>query len=106
VWYAQYTGEGPILDPDGWETGETGPTYTTPVAAMLNISPATGEAVTQTFGDLSGYSKVLATARDFPFDEKTVFWVDRPTDQPHDYKVVKVAKSLNGLLVALEQVNT
>lgn len=105
VFAAQYEGEGTILDAQGLDTGETKPRYTSPAPFMVNLSPATGDTVTQTFGDLPNYSKVIATARDLGFDEKTVLWVDRPTDAPHDYKVVKVAKSLNGWLFALEKVN-
>lgn len=105
IYYAQYLGEMPILDSVGYETGEYEPDYTEPEQCSVNISPATDQTVLQTFGNIPDYSMVIATSRNFPFTEKTVFWVTRPLEEPHEYKVVKVAKSINGLLVALELVH-
>lgn len=104
VFYAQYLKDEPILDGEGQDTGETKPIYAAPAAVMLNISPATGETLTQTFGNLPEYAKVIATARAFPFVEGTVCWIDRTINEPHNYKITKVAKSLNGWLYALERV--
>lgn len=104
VWYAQLIASHEMTDDDGNYLGETDPEHTSSEIAKLNVSPATGETVTQTFGSLPEYSKVLATAREFPFTEETVFWIDRSPPALHDYKVIKVAKSLNGWLYALERV--
>lgn len=106
IWYAQYLGEEPILDDDGNDTGETGPSYSEPTKAMLNISPATGSAETQLFGNFADYTHTIATAREFPFDEQTVMWVDVTVDKPHNFKVMRVAKSLNGWLFALRAEKT
>ena len=105
VWYAQFLGEQPILDDEGNDTGETGPSYSEPAKAMLNISPATGVAENQLFGDFVDYTHTIATARKFPIDEQTVMWVDVATDQPYNFKVMRVAKSLNGWVFALKAVS-
>ena len=105
VWYAQFLGEQPILDDEGNDTGETGPSYTEPAKAMVNVSPATGTVDDQLFGNFTDYTHTIATAREFPVDEQTVMWVEVTTDRPHDFKVVRVAKSLNGWLFALKAVN-
>lgn len=105
VWYAQYLGEQPILDEDGYETGNTAPAYSEPVKAMLNISPATGDTENQLFGTFADYTHTVATVREFPFDEQTVMWVGVLTGEPYNFKVVRVAKSLNGWLFALKAEN-
>lgn len=105
VWYAQYLGVQAILDDEGNDTGETGPAYSEKSRAMLNISPATGVAENQLFGDFADYTHTIATARKFPIDEQTVMWVDVATDQPYNFKVVRVAKSLNGWVFALKAVS-
>lgn len=106
IWYAQYLGEEPILDDEGNDTGETEPSYSEPTKAMLNISPATGSAETQLFGNFADYTHTIATAREFPFDEQTIMWVGVAVDKPHNFKVMKVAKSLNGWSFALRAENT
>lgn len=105
VWYAQYLGEQPILDEDGQEIGETGPAYSETSKAMVNISPATGMAENQLFGNFADYTHTIATVREFPFDEQTVMWVGVTTDKPYNFKVMRVAKSLNGWVFALKAEN-
>lgn len=105
VWYAQYLGEEPILDEDDYETGDYKASYSEQTKAMLNVSPATGNAENQLFGAFADYTHTIATTREFPFNEQTVMWVEVTTDRPHDFKVVRVAKSLNGWLFALKAVS-
>ncbi len=105
VWYAQFLGEQPILDDEGNDTGETGPSYSEPAKAMLNISPSTGNLDDQLFGNLVDYTHIISTTRKFPIDEQTVLWVDTTTERPFDFKVVQVAKSPNGWRFALKAVS-
>ena len=105
IWYAQYLGEEPIFDDDGYETSETGPSYSEPAKAMLNLAPATGTADNQLFGAFADYTHTIATAREFPFNEQTVMWVGITIDKPYNFKVVRVAKSLNGWRFALKAEN-
>ena len=105
IWYAQYLGSEPTTDEDGYETGGSTPIYSEPTKAMLNISPATGVAENQLFGNFADYTHTIATAREFPFDEQTIMWVGVPTDAPHNFKVMRVAKSLNSWVFALKAEN-
>ena len=105
IWYAQFLGEQPIVDDEGNDTGETGPSYSKPAKAMLNVSPATGNVDDQLFGNFTDYTHTVATTREFPIDEQTVMWVATTIDQPFNFKVVRVAKSLNGWLFALKAVS-
>lgn len=105
IWYALYLRDGPVIDDEGNDTGETDPIYDSPIKAMLNISPATGVAENQLFGNFADYTHTIATAREFPFDEQTVMWVGTPVSGPYNFKVMRVAKSLNGWLFALKAVD-
>ena len=110
IWYCLYKGKEPLLDDDGYETGETAVSYEKPVKMMCNVSPATGEAQIALFGSLESYDKVIVTDdMDCPIDENTVLFIDsrpgynqgKPT---FDYTVRRVAKSLNSIYIAVSKV--
>ena len=110
VYYCLYSKTVPLLDEEGYETGEYTVGYEKPVQIMCNVSPATGNAQSEMFGNLESYDKVLVTDdMDCPIDENTVLFVDRkpgfkqgkPT---YDYTVRRVAKSLNTISYAITKV--
>lgn len=106
-YYATYTGKTPDVDSEGNYTGETSNAYSTPVQAFANISPATGMSNAEVFGNLEGYNKVIVTTETWlPIDEHTILWVDVTygANVPHDYIVKRVAKSKNGLAIAISKV--
>ena len=111
-WYAQYQGRAPVLRMDEWgnvlETGEQCATYGPPAMAWANISAALGEAAVQPFGTALDYSRVLCMEH-CPFDEHALLWLNAVPGAeaeavPHDHVVVKIASSLNGVLVAVKEV--
>jgi len=106
-YYSLYDGKSPVEDEDGNETGEYEVSYEEPVEMKANISAARGETSTRQFGELINYDKVISISDlSCPIDEHTVLWVDgTDTTKPHDYLVVKVAKSLNNLSIAISKVN-
>lgn len=110
VWYCLYQGKGTVKDDDGYETGEDGVTYGEPVKLMCNVSPASGFAQTDVFGNLESYDKVLITDdMDCPIDENTVLFIDKEPQvvdgKPlYDYTVKRVAKSLNSISYAVSKV--
>ena len=104
----------PVVDENGFETGEKATGYSDPVEWKVNVSPASGETSVQQFGTFTDYDKVLCTCElDCPLNENSVLFVDRePTydgegklTNSHDYVVKKVAKSLNSLLIAIQKVD-
>lgn len=111
IWYCLYKGEEPVKDENGYETGEKQPTYEEPVNMMCNVSPATGYAQTEMFGNLESYDKVIVTDdMSCPIDENTVLFIDTEpsfTDDGkpiYDYMVRRVAKSLNNISYAVRKV--
>ena len=109
--YCLYTGKAPIYDSLGLETGEYRLTYSAPIVARGNISPATGIAITEQFGNLENYDKVIAIEDvNTPINDDTVFFIDKDyeTDSDgnpiYDYIVRRVAISLNQVSIAVSKV--
>lgn len=110
VYYCLYSDRQPIMDDDGYETGEYGVGYGKAVKLMCSVSPATGYAQAEMFGSLESYDKVLITDdMTCPIDENTVLFIDKEPEfeggkPKFDYKVRRVAKSLNAISYAVSKV--
>ena len=113
IYYASYIGETEIIDEYGNATGEYNVSYDNPKGISCNVSAAQGEVQTREFGASEIYDKVIVLDDiNTPINEYTILWVDNlprlnddgSTDTPHDYVVKKVAKSLNGVSIAIQKV--
>lgn len=123
-----------IVDENGNETGELITSYKKAVPMRANISPATGQNQVEQFGNLDSYDKVIITCdMSCPIDENTVLFIDKRPEytnvQTHEivegqalyaddevvektyelpkynYIVKRVAKSLNGISIAVRKVD-
>ena len=123
-----------IVDEYGNETGELIPSYKKAVPMRANISPATGQNQVEQFGNLDSYDKVIVTCdMGCQIDENTVLFIDKLPEytevQTHEiiegqalyaddeivektyelpkynYIVKRVAKSLNGISIAVRKVD-
>lgn len=120
--FSLYEKREPIKDEYGNDTGEYEVSHGNPKEFSANISAAKGETSTRQFGETESYDKVIVMDNDAPpIDEYTILWVDTiPSVEedgslslnddgevitPHDYIVKKVARSLNGVSVAISKVN-
>ena len=113
-YYASYIGETEMIDEYGNRTGEFSLTYGKPTRMSGNVSAAQGEMQSRQFGESESYDKVIVLDdRDAPIDEHSILWVDTlpllnddgTTDTPPDYVVKKVARSLNGVSIAIRKVS-
>ena len=113
-YYASYIGETEIVDEYGNATGEYEVLFGKPTECFGNISPAQGEVQTRQFGESMSYDKVVVLDDiSAPLDEHSILWVDTlptlnedgMTDTPYDYTVKKVARSLNGVSIAIRKVS-
>ena len=110
IHYCLYTKRTPLLDADGNESGEYTVGYSEPIELRCNVSPATGYAQVNMFGNLESYDKVIITDdMDCPIDENTVLFIDKEPEfrdgKPiFDYTVRRVAKSLNTISYAVSKV--
>ena len=123
-----------IVDEYGNENGELIPSYKKAISMRANISPATGQNQVEQFGNLDSYDKVIVTCdMSCPIEENTVLFIDKRPEytevQTHEiiegqalyaddeivektyelpkynYIVKRVAKSLNGISIAVRKVD-
>lgn len=126
LWYQLYSEHIPVLetdldgnivtDPVTGEpllTGEYKVGYADPVEFRANVSAARGEANTDPFGVDTQYDKTVCSCDlALPIDELSVLFVDKRPEfdlggnliNKADYRVVKVAKSLNSVLYAVKKI--
>ena len=110
VYYCLYSNRQPIVDDEGYETGEYEVVYGEAVQLICSVSPATGYAQVEMFGNLESYDKVLITDdMACPIDENTVLFIDKEPEfengkPKYDYTVRRVAKSLNSISYAVSKV--
>lgn len=133
-WYCLFDQKIPIIDEYGDETGEYIVRYGAPQKMSANISPASGYAQTEQFGNLDNYDKVIVTDwMECPIDENSVLFIEKevefadaitidytPSDTVlgddeivpvtvevpvYNYTVRRVAKSVNGISIAIRKVD-
>lgn len=112
IYYCLYAGKTMPTDTNGNYTSEYTISYSSAVPMEANVSPATGRAAVEMFGNLEGYDKVILTDDvDCPIDENTVLFVDKAPEYDsvsgapiYDYIVRRVAKSLNSVSIAVRKV--
>lgn len=125
-YYCLYDEAFPLIDEYGNESSETVVTYHEAVLMEANISPATGQSMTEQFGSLENYDKVIVTDdMDCPITETSVLFIDKAPEYKDvithvptavttselvvsvpvpDYTVRRVAKSLNSISIAVKRV--
>lgn len=87
-------------------TGDYTVGYTPPVMFRANVSANRGNSENDPFGVSTNYDNVVCSCDlSLPIDELSQLYIDcKPEDgKGPDYKVVKVARSLNCILYAVEQ---
>lgn len=105
VHYALYVGKTEKIDSNGYRTGQYVTEYTEPTLLKAVISANRGEASQEMFGINTNYSRTMITEdMRCPIDENSIIWIDKPTEKPHNYVVVQVAKGLNSIAYALREV--
>lgn len=106
VAYAFYLGVTDVVNDDGEYTGEHEVSYTEPIKALMNVSGGRGQADINLFGIGSSTMRTIVTEDlDTPFSEETVFWIETdPDTEPYDYRVVNVSRTINQVVIAIDQV--
>ena len=105
IHYAVPTGSEPILDDYGNDTLEVRQLYSSPTPLRVNISANAGQDTANTFGSQTEYSRTISyAATECPLVEGALVWFGADITGKHNYRVVKVADSKNGFLIALREV--
>lgn len=109
--YLPYVREEEIKDEWFNNTGQYRIIYGEPVEVKANISPASGIAQTEMFGNLENYDKVISPLPvDISLTENDVLFIDKAPEYDEynnpkfDYKVRRIARSLNYTAVAVTKV--
>ena len=111
-YYALYVSDTDAYDASGLKNGEKTITYTDPTAFYANISAARGTADIEQFGINDDYERTIATNDlTLGIGEDSILWIGiEPYDAngnavPHNYKVVRVARSINSVTYAIKKVS-
>lgn len=105
ILYALYKGKEAIVDDYGNKTGEYRVIYGEQEEIQGTVTSATGFSQPELFGISELYDKVVILDNpDLPIKSSTIFWIDDLEAEKHDYKVIKPAKSLNSLAVAVRKI--
>lgn len=109
-YYMLYNGKAPLLDTEGYKIGY-GISYSDATLCKAYISISTGETEVFPFGNNEEYDKIIITDdMNCPIDEQTVLFVDKEPEYDasgnplFDYRVRRVAKSLNHIMYAISKV--
>lgn len=123
-----------VIDEYGNETGEIIQHYEEAVSMWANVSPASGMAQTEQFGNLDSYDKVIVTRNmNCPIDEHSVLFLEKDPEYTeietheivegnalyaddeivvvtyrkpkYDYIVKRVAKGLDSISIAVRKVD-
>lgn len=104
--YAHSLGNEEVLDENGNRTGSRRPVWGERKAAKANISPDRGAVAVEAFGAFADYDRVICYTPSDGIDlrELDAVWIDASTEEKHDYIVRRVARSINGVLAAVQRV--
>ena len=107
VAYASYIGQTEMVDENGDYTGESDVQYSTPVKTLMNVSGGKGQADIALFGLTQNFSRTAVTQDlDTNWNTEMVMWVERdPDTEPFDYRITRVARTINQVVLALEEVD-
>lgn len=102
--YANPIGEKRITDEWGNETLEISVEYTEPMELGVNYSASAGEEAVEIFGASTDYSRTMVFTGSCPLVEGAKLWIGINPTESANYRVVKVADSLNGYMVAVQEI--
>lgn len=112
--YLNYVGITEVVDREGHLTGEQSVTYTNVKSIHAHISGARGSSIIEVFGTDISYDKtILLTKSEFDrseIDENSVFFINvKPKYNKgiplYDYRVKRIAETINEVLIAIEKVS-
>ena len=114
-WYALKLSSSEVRDKDGLLESEQEITYGEPVYAEMSMSISSGAnnlgsqgmVELDPFGITTAYTHRMVTEdMDCPIDEETILWIDKePADGAHNFKIVRVARSLNHIIYYVKEVD-
>lgn len=127
LWYANPTGWAYVTDANSYKTGEKEPTYALPTEVRMSMAISSGAnnlgsqgiAEVEPYGIVTGYThRAVTHDLNCPITEESRIWYGIPATQtvkvngvdtvvptPHNFEVVRRAKSLNHVIYYLKEVD-
>ncbi len=115
LWYALKTGMEEVRDENGLLTGEHRVIYSAPVRIRMSMSISSGAnnlgsqgmVELDPYGISTAYTHRMVTENlNCPINEESLIWFRKtPADGAHNFKVVRVARSLNHLIYYVKEVD-
>lgn len=123
LWYANRLSASYVTDRNGLKTGEKRQAYSEPVKVKMSMAISSGAnnlgsqgiATLEPYGIVTGYTaRAVTEDMNCPMEEQSKVWYQaEPTKEvdgkivpvPHNYVVVRKAKSLNHLIYYLKEVD-
>ena len=123
LWYANLTSTSYVTDNNGLKSGEKQNTYADPVKVRMSMAISSGAnnlgsqgiAELEPYGIVTGYTaRAVTEDLNCPMEEQSKVWYgieptqtvnDQEVPVPHNYVVVRKAKSLNHLIYYLKEVD-
>ena len=96
LYYAFPTAMERIKDEYGNDTLE-------PMELKVNYSASLGRESVEIFGSMTDYSRVLVFNEECPLTKGCLLWIGMEPTEPANYKVVRVADSINSTMVAVQE---
>ena len=113
ITYLNYVKDEKVKDSEGYFTGETTVVYTKPKMFMGHISGAMGSSLVEVFGTDVKYDKTITIVKEkfekTGINENSVFFIGKkPTYQEnmplYNYRVVRIAETINQVVIAIKKV--
>lgn len=115
LWYALKTGEEEVRNEDGLLTGERRVLYSEPVHVRMSMAISSGAnnlgsqgmAELDPYGISTAYTHRMVTENmACPINEESLIWIrKKPAEGAHNFKVVRVARSLNHIIYYVKEVD-
>jgi len=97
LWLVNPVAHVPLLDSEGFDTGETTVSYSEPLEIMINIYPSGGAVQEQIFGKDSSFD-MIALSNEIVLTKDSLLFLSLPVSnfaKTYDYDVASIKKSIN-----------
>ena len=109
-----YRGVQDIVDDDGKTGGEKRVLYSPVITFKAHVSGAKGSSQVEAFGLDTSYNKTISMSKalfdKLKLNENTVFFIDtkvkfKDGEPLYDYRVYRIAETVNEVMIAIKKVN-
>lgn len=97
LWIVNPTGSTPLLDSNGFDTGEVVKTFSVPTQVSMALYPFGGTVAERIFGKDTSLD-MMAISNDVILTEDTLLFINQPIsnfETTYDYRIFSIKKSIN-----------